>query len=207
MSTTGKLRALLDERGMEYQMSSGINKGAMEPYERYVIIGDDGFTKAIIETSANAKAALITLRCTPEQAVAATLGRPKAKAHPYGYEPDTGAYDATRCECGCINDISATFCNDCGGEIEIDESAEKEIYKQCRNTVFATKHDDGTLEFGEKLYIAATLGSGTCQNVAKQPDDVAFWPIPHFTCSECGKAYAMTDYAYFCPNCGKKVQQ
>ena len=96
---------------------------------------------------------------TPEQAIAATLGRQKAKAHPYGYEPDTGAFDCTRCECGCINDISAKYCNDCGGEIEIDMYAEKEIYHCPRHLVFAEKHDDGSLEFGGKRYIAATLGS------------------------------------------------
>ena len=101
--------------------------------------------------------------CTPEQAIAATLGRPKAKSHPYGYERDTGAYDCTRCECGCINDISATYCNDCGGEIEVDESAEKEYYDgYSKHTVFAKKHDDGSLEFCERRYIpedAAALGS------------------------------------------------
>lgn len=90
----------------------------------------------------------------------ATLGRQRAKAHPYGYEPDTGAFNATRCECGCLNDISATYCNDCGGEIEIDENADKEIYEG-RNSVFAVKHDDGSLEFCERRYVpedAATLG-------------------------------------------------
>ena len=89
---------------------------------------------------------------------AATLCGPKAKAHPYGYEPDTGAFDVTRCECGCLNDISATYCNDCGGEIEIDMNAEKEIYHRSRHLVFAEKHDDGSLEFAGKRYIAATLG-------------------------------------------------
>ena len=102
---------------------------------------------------------------TPDQAIAATLGKPKAKSHPYGYERDTGAYDCTRCECGCINDISATYCNDCGGEIEIDGSAEKEYYDgYSKHTVFAKKHDDGSLEFRERRYVpedAATLGSGT----------------------------------------------
>ena len=93
----------------------------------------------------------------------ATTGRPKAKSHPYGYERDTGAYDCTRCECGCINDISAAYCNDCGGEIEIDESAEKEYYDgYSKHTVFAKKHDDGSLEFCERRYVpedTATLGS------------------------------------------------
>ena len=93
----------------------------------------------------------------------ATLGRSKAKSHPYGYEPDTGAFDVTRCECGCLNDISATYCNNCGGEIEVDMNAEKEIYHMPQHSVFATKHDDGSLEFGGKRYVAATLGSGTLE--------------------------------------------
>ena len=97
-----------------------------------------------------------------EQAIATTLGRPKAKSHPYGYERDTGAYDCTRCECGCINDISATYCNDCGGKIEIDESAEKEYYDgYSEHTVLAKKHDDGSLEFCERRYVPATLSNGT----------------------------------------------
>lgn len=97
---------------------------------------------------------------TSDQAIAATLGKQKAKAHPYGYEPDTGAFDTTRCECGCLNDISARFCNDCGGEIEIDEDGDKEIYKG-RRSVFATKHDDGSLEFGGKRYVVATIGDNS----------------------------------------------
>ena len=132
-----------------------------------------------------------------EQVIAATLGRLKAKAHPYGYESDTGAFDCTRCECGCINDISATYCNDCGGEIEIDESAEKEIYHHPRNSVFAEKHDDGSLEFGGKRYIAATLGSErhveTC---------VPAWSEGLFYC-DCGAN--LDESANYCGNCGARV--
>ena len=112
-------------------------------------------------------------------AIAATLGRPKAKSHPYGYERDTGCYDCTRCECGCINDISAAYCNDCGGEIEIDESAEKEYYDGCRRTVFAVKHDDGSLELCERRYVpedAATLGSTL---TAEQVRKVLLLHLPH----------------------------
>ena len=111
---------------------------------------------------------------TPEQAIAATLGRQKAKAHPYGYEPDTGAFDCTRCECGCINDISAKYCNDCGGEIEIDMYAEKEIYRTPRHLVFAEKHDDGSLEFCERRYVpeSATHGMLTAEQVRECAEGV-----------------------------------
>ena len=164
-----------------------------------------------------------------EQAIAATLGRPKAKSHPYGYERDTGAYDCTRCEC-----------NDCGGEIEIDEYAEKEFYEYNRPSVFVLKHDDGTLEFGGKRYVAATLGSatltaeqvskavyahsihadcadadwqaiadelnaelgsGACENVGGS------YGSHRFTCSECGESLELAEWAFvkFCHNCGRKV--
>ena len=140
MTATDELRRLLDERGVKYYDMQ--TRGIYEAFEQ---------TDGLIEIDA--------FDLTPEQAIAATLGRAKAKSHPYGYEPDTGAFDATRCECGCINDISATYCNDCGGEIEIDMDAEKEIYHTPAHRVFVEKHDDGSLEFAGKRYIAATLGS------------------------------------------------
>ena len=142
---TTELRNLLDERGVEYRTHYLHTSWCVGPKLYLAVDNLDG--------------TLTVGNLTPEQAIAATLGRPKARAHPYGYEPDTGAFDCTRCECGCINDISATYCNDCGGEIEIDKSAEKEIYHHPRNSVFAEKHDDGSLEFGGKRYIAATLGN------------------------------------------------
>ena len=142
---TTKLREKLTERGVEYTTND--HMGVCET-------SWNGFTAMQLTPGAK-----LIMTVTPEQAIAATLGRPKAKAHPYGYESDTGAFDCTRCECGCINDISAAYCNDCGGEIEIDMYAEKEIYRIPRNSVFAEKHDDGSLEFGGKRYIAATLGS------------------------------------------------
>lgn len=148
--TTERLRALLDERGVEYETHDIIVGKAVTwtgSVCNWVALPDErGLAVGVYKDY-----------LTPEQAVAATLGM-KVKSHPYGYEPDTGAFDATRCECGCINDISAAYCNDCGGEIEIDMDAEKEIYHTPAHMVFAEKHDDGSLEFAGKRYIAATLG-------------------------------------------------
>lgn len=46
----------------------------------------------------------------------------------------------------------------------------------------------------------------TCTNVDPVPKDgSAFYPTPHFKCSECGASYALTDYAYWCPACGAEV--
>ena len=144
---------------------------------------------------------------TPEQVIAATLGNKKAKAHPYGYEPDTGAFDVTRCECGCLNDISATYCNDCGGEIEIDINAEKEIYHTPQHSVFAEKHDDGSLEFGGKRYVTATLGGGgECDAIL----DESYYKGIHgycegLKCSNCGEPL----FSEFksCPWCGMTIRK
>lgn len=138
-----------DNRTTELQSLSKLKKAGKLRYWRGTIEIPESELHAICDE----------IQAEHDRAVAATLGRPKAKAHPYGYEPDTGAFDCTRCECGCINDISAAYCNDCGGEIEIDMYAEKEIYRIPRNSVFADKHDDGSLEFGGKRYIVATLGN------------------------------------------------
>lgn len=46
----------------------------------------------------------------------------------------------------------------------------------------------------------------TCRNTDTVPDDGSgFYPSPHLRCSECGASYALTGYAYYCPNCGAKV--
>ena len=142
---------------------SDSNATELESLSKLKMAGKLKFWRGTIEIDeAELHAICDEIQAEHEQAVAATLGRRKAKSHPYGYEPDTGCFDATRCECGCLNDISAMYCNDCGGEIEIDMNAEKEVYEYNRNSVFAVKHDDGTLEFGGKKYVAATLGAGEC---------------------------------------------
>lgn len=133
-----------------------------------------------------------------EKLETATLDRPKARSHPYGYEPDTGAFDATRCECGCINDISATYCNDCGGKIEIDMNAEKEIYHTPLHFVYAIKHDDDSLELGGKKYIATMPDSDECEIVYKGN----LW----WECQSCNEQMRVaSDYPNFCPKCGRKA--
>ena len=55
--------------------------------------------------------------------------------------------------------------------------------------------------------VTATLGMGTCHNVHEPPEGTTFWPVPHFKCSVCGKAHVSMDYVYFCPNCGRRVEE
>lgn len=40
-------------------------------------------------------------------------------AKPWAVESDSGYFDCTECECGEINDVSAKYCNGCGGLIEV----------------------------------------------------------------------------------------
>ena len=46
----------------------------------------------------------------------------------------------------------------------------------------------------------------TCRNVHEPPKDSAFWPAPHFKCSECGAVHVSVDYVFYCPNCGARVE-
>lgn len=43
----------------------------------------------------------------------------KAKSKPFPIEKDTGYFDTTKCECGYLNDVSSTYCGQCGGVIEV----------------------------------------------------------------------------------------
>lgn len=78
---------------------------------------------------------------------------------------------------------------------------------------YVTAYDDGIVAFFDDFYwqptarqaIDATLGRGTCRNVHEPPRNTAFWPIPHFKCSECGATHISMDYVYYCPSCGAEV--
>lgn len=48
----------------------------------------------------------------------------KAKAKPFPVEKDTGFFDTTKCECGYLNDVSAKYCGQCGGVIEVTHYAD-----------------------------------------------------------------------------------
>lgn len=40
-------------------------------------------------------------------------------AKPHEVDGETGFYDCIECECGEVNDVSARYCNGCGGLIEV----------------------------------------------------------------------------------------
>ena len=45
----------------------------------------------------------------------------------------------------------------------------------------------------------------TCRNADTCAEAGGMWHSPRFVCSECGAAYVMSDYARFCPSCGRRV--
>lgn len=66
------VKALLDERGADYRMRQSVTNGSMDYYDRYTVF-IDGSPRAFIDTG-NGDEVVLTLRCTPEQAIAATVG-------------------------------------------------------------------------------------------------------------------------------------
>lgn len=61
------------------------------------------------------------LKPTVDEAVAAWNRRAERTclAKPYEVDGETGFYDCIECECGEVNDVSARYCNGCGGLIEV----------------------------------------------------------------------------------------
>ena len=53
----------------------------------------------------------------------------------------------------------------------------------------------------------APLKRETCRNADSRAEAGGVWHSPRFVCSECGVAYVMSDYASFCPNCGRRVAE
>jgi len=190
MTPVGELCTRLNELGIEHDDSivGAVSWGNAE-YEQYC----DGLTR------------LVVLYATPAQAIAATVGAGKAKAHPWGYERDTGFFDTTCCECGELNDISAKYCNQCGREIQLDMS-EIEYAEDWYTPQHTCKvNADGTLTSlrdGKTYVDSATVGAGktTTRNGKYKTKYGRRVPL----CECCG--YSIGDDRYnFCPKCGAEI--
>lgn len=102
-----------------------------------------------------------------------------------------------------------------GVEYEVDDGKTVRVtrWKAYGEWVSFIEYDTGETRFCTDMRrftpaqaIAATLGSGTCHNVHEPPKDETFWPAPHFKCSECGATHVSMEYVFYCPNCGRKVE-
>lgn len=124
MTATDEMRKLLDERKADYRVHQGITNGSMSYYDRYTVL-IDGNPRASIDTG-NGDEVVLTLRCTPEQAIAATLGRGTC----HDVYPNA-AYCFTCSECGHIrrfvqgwNNVTNSsqdefnYCPNCGARVE-----------------------------------------------------------------------------------------
>lgn len=72
LTASEKVKAMLKAREADYRVHHGITQGSMNYYDRYTVFIDDN-PRAFINTG-NGDEVVLTLRCTPEQAIAATLG-------------------------------------------------------------------------------------------------------------------------------------
>ena len=75
-NATERVKELLEIAGARYREHGGIRNGSMDWYTRFVVDDSDSNLKSIIETCFDGENVILTLRCAPEQAVAATLGSP-----------------------------------------------------------------------------------------------------------------------------------
>ena len=112
MTATERLRAMLDERGVEY------------------IENDFGITWSYYNDPHTATESmdgtLIVTGLTPEQAIDATLGRGECRKLPpsgdavcivrkYGYEMEFGYWRCSECGCECFE--GARYCMGCGRKV------------------------------------------------------------------------------------------
>ena len=72
---TERLRELLDERGVEYREFSSVTKATMYQSTRFYVHNEENHPYASIEAMDGYDSVLLTLRCSPEHAIDATLGR------------------------------------------------------------------------------------------------------------------------------------
>ena len=124
---TTELREMLDERGVEYEVDerNAITKWSTH-YGAFVFFARQREGKLLVETTVATEHSVIL---TPEQAIAATLGRLKVKkVRGMTYDEHGGEVYFLACSgCGewidgdldCIGDADGpNFCHNCGGEFD-----------------------------------------------------------------------------------------
>ena len=173
MSATDELRRLLDERGVEWDY--GITGSTTT---RFSVNGTD------LTFTPMRNGLVCSTILTPEQAVAATLGRGNA-----------GRYVGLRQgEYWERTENSDYYCGGCGWKVTDHDSYCPECGGALHKSALGTCHADET-----ETVICSYKGRG---NTALGRD----FAIHVMECSECGRTYEHVngDYEY-CPHCGRKV--
>lgn len=117
-SATDRLRALLDERGMEYRTDDAETVKAT-----HWKFGENG--SAMFTEYDDGECVFVTSGCswTPEQAIEATLGRGECEIEPLSALYVTlNQLDQTEwgvcSNCGTASPIDATYCCECGRKVK-----------------------------------------------------------------------------------------
>jgi hypothetical protein len=113
-TATERMRAMLDERGVEYETED-------RPTIRYTDWGDWLFTEPLDAKphTLGAQCELMRVPVTPEQAIAATLGR--GTCHDVWDTELMGRLRFQCSECGGVSlEITPRFCPNCGRKV-VDE--------------------------------------------------------------------------------------
>lgn len=128
-TSTERLRALLDERGVRYKVEDAFygytDRGQrIKPTYHTIWRGENGARAEYIQCDEHDYTLLDYMRCSPEQAIAATLGSGMCEMEPTFLEPVemNGYYQEWRC-LGCDGftlvesidpDEKPKFCSNCG---------------------------------------------------------------------------------------------
>lgn len=92
------------------------------------------------------------------------------------------------------------------GDVALRHDIEAEAKLKVLQDAYKDEVRDLRDETRERLGKRGRVSERTCRNVSEPPESGGFWPSPHFKCSECGCEHVSTDYVYYCPNCGAKVE-
>ena len=121
MTATEKLRQLLDERGVEYDVDDTQVDGNGTMYR--VTYVKEGYGRTWVYEEPPDCALLVSYNhdLGAEDAIDATLGRGTCSISPWKVERDTGFFDCMECDCGYVADVSDwakwRYCPNCGRKV------------------------------------------------------------------------------------------
>ena len=121
MTATEKLRQLLDERGVEYDVDDTQVDGNGTMYR--VTYVKEGYGRTWVYEEPPDCALLVSYNhdLGAEDAIDATLGRGTCSISPWKVERDTGFFDCMECDCGYVADVSDwakwLYCPNCGRKV------------------------------------------------------------------------------------------
>lgn len=123
MTATERIRAMLDERGVEWTEPNNKARSHTTYWTAgFLRCGAVEFNDGMVSIAASSD------DITPEQAIEATLGRGECEKLPsdgitrcfvrrYGYEREVGYWKCSACGCECFE--GARYCMGCGRKVRV----------------------------------------------------------------------------------------